>query len=127
TGEAGMSGRGQVLAQLIERCGLAAFLQRRFELELAIEMILDDTLVAAGDENEMLDAGFARFIDGVLDERSVDDRQHFLGHGLGGRQKSGSEAGNGKYGGSDALWQIAYSLLFNVKLSQRLQNIITSI
>ena len=65
-----------------------------FELELAVEMILDDALVAAGDEDEMLDAGLARLIDRILDQRPVDDRQHFLGHGLGGGQETGSESGD---------------------------------
>ena len=51
-------------------------------------------LVAAGDEDEMLDAGFARLVDRVLDQRPVDDRQHLLGHRLGGRQEPGAEAGD---------------------------------
>jgi hypothetical protein len=38
----------------------------------------------------MLDAGLASFIDHVLDQRPVDDRQHFFGHGLGGWQESGA-------------------------------------
>jgi hypothetical protein len=32
----------------------------------------------------MLDAGFARLVDHVLDQRAVDNRQHLLRHGLGG-------------------------------------------
>ena len=59
-------------------------------------MILDDALVAAGDEDEMLDAGFARLVDHVLDDRPVDDRQHFLGHRLGGRQEPRAEPGDRK-------------------------------
>ena len=69
-------------------------------------MVLDDALVAAGDEDEMLDAGLARLVDRVLDQRPVDDRQHFLGHRLGGRQEAGAETGNGKHGGADALGQV---------------------
>ncbi len=75
---------------------LAALDQREFQLELAVEMVLDHALVAAGDEDAVLDAGFARLVDHVLDQRAVDHRQHFLRHGLGGRQKAGSEAGDGK-------------------------------
>ena len=73
-----------------------------FEFELAVEMVLDHALVAAGDEDEMLDAGLARFVHHVLDQRPVDHRQHFLRHGLGRRQEAGSEAGDGKYGFADA-------------------------
>jgi len=54
------------------------------ELELPVEMVLDDRLVAAGDEDEMLDARLARLIDHVLDQPPIDDRQHLLRHGLGG-------------------------------------------
>ena len=75
---------------------LLALEQRHFQLELAVEMVLDDALVAAGDEDEMLDAGLARLVDHVLDQRPVDHRQHLLGHGLGGRQEAGAEAGHGK-------------------------------
>ena len=61
------------------------------ELELPVEMVLDDRLVAAGDEDEMLDARLARLIDHVLDQRPIDDRQHLLRHGLGGRQEPGAD------------------------------------
>src|SRR5262249_57395493 len=69
---------------------------RVFELELAVEMVLDDGLVAAGDEDEMFDAGLARFVDHMLDQRPVDHRQHLLRHGLGGGQESGAQPGNWK-------------------------------
>ena len=68
--------------------------QRHLELELAVEMVLDDAFVAPGDEDEMLDAGLARFVHHVLDQRPVDHRQHFLRHGLGGRQEPGAEPGD---------------------------------
>src|SRR5262245_28784300 len=64
-------------------------------------MILDHPLVAAGDEDEMLDAGFTRLVDHVLDQRAVDHRQHFLGHGLGGRQEAGAETGDREDGFAD--------------------------
>ena len=75
---------------------LAAHLEGVFELELPVEMVFDDALVAAGDEDEMLDAGFPRLVDRILDQRPVDDRQHLLGHGLGGRQEAGAEPATGK-------------------------------
>ena len=45
-------------------------------------MVLDHPLVAAGDEDEMLDARLARLVDHVLQDRPVDDRQHLLGIAL---------------------------------------------
>ena len=68
---------------------------------MAVEMVLDDALVAAGDEDEMLDPGGARLVHHVLDDRPVDDRQHLLGHGLGRRQEARAETGNGKNGLAD--------------------------
>ena len=82
---------------------LAALVERGFELELAVEMILDHALVAPGDENEMLDAGLARLVHDVLDQRPVDHGQHFLRHGLGGGQEAGAETGDGKDGFADAV------------------------
>ncbi|MNY15554.1 hypothetical protein D3C86_1487740 [compost metagenome] len=100
-GEAGAAGRGQVLLQFFERLGLAAALQRRLELELAVEMVLDHALVAPGDEDEMLDTGLARLVHGVLDQRAVHHGQHFLGHGLGCRQETGSQTCDWKHGCTD--------------------------
>ena len=60
-------------------------------------------LVAAGDEDEMLDAGRARLVDHMLDHGPVDDRQHLLRHRLGGGQKAGAETGDGEDGFADAL------------------------
>ena len=100
-GEAGGAGLRQVLRQERQVRVLAALGQRQFQFELAVEMVLDHALVAAGDEDEMLDAGLARLVDHVLDQRPVDHRQHFLGHGLGGGQEAGAEPGNGKNGLAD--------------------------
>jgi hypothetical protein len=54
-------------------------------------MVLDDAFVAASDENEMLDSGLAGLVHDVLDQRPVDHRQHFLGHGLGRGQEPGAK------------------------------------
>ncbi len=97
-GKAHRAGLRQVVRQKLQVGGLVALLQRQFELELAVEMVLDHTLVAAGDKDEMLDAGFARFVDHVLDQRPVHHRQHLLGHGLGGRQEAGAEPGHRENG-----------------------------
>ena len=64
------------------------------QLHGAVEMVLDDGLAPAGDEDELLDARRRRLLHGVLDERPVDDRQHLLRQHLGGRQHPGAEAGH---------------------------------
>ncbi len=93
---------GKFSSQQLELGLLAALRQGQLKLELAVEMVLDHAFVAAGDEDQMLDAGLARLIHHVLDERPVHHRQHFLRHGLGRRQEAGAEAGDGEYGFADA-------------------------
>src|SRR5262249_25958868 len=83
-------GPRQVLRQGFEIGAPLPLGERVLELELAVEMVLDDALVAPGDEDEMLDAGLARLVDHVLDQRPVDHRQHLLRHRLGRRQEPGS-------------------------------------
>src|SRR5207253_4777948 len=100
-GDAGRPGLRQILREQVEVGTFLSLPQGHFQLELAVEMVLDHALVAAGDENEMLDAGLARLVDDVLDQRPVDHRQHFLGHGFGGGEEAGAEPGNGKNGFSN--------------------------
>src|SRR5690606_10519406 len=59
-------------------------------------MVLQGRLATAGDEDELLDAGRARLLDRVLDERLVDHRQHLLGHRLGRREKARAKAADRK-------------------------------
>ena len=81
-------------------------------------MILDDVLVAPGDEDEMLDAGLPRLVDHMLDDRPVDHRQHFLGHGLGGRQEAGSEAGDREYRFANRFHEVAVIVGLNASGSR---------
>ena len=94
---------GRDLQQAVQFGGLFAGLEQGFQLIGMVEMVGDDVLAAAGDEDELLDAGFARFFDRILDHRLVHHRQHFLGDGLGGGQEAGSHAGDGKNGFADGL------------------------
>src|SRR3974390_3232075 len=75
--------------------------KRGVEFEHPVEMVLDHPLVAPGDEDEMFDAGFLGLVDHILDQRLVDDGQHFLGHRLGGWQDAGAETGDGEDGFAD--------------------------
>ena len=80
---------------------LAPRFERGVEFVHPVEMILDHALVAAGDKDEMLDAGFLGFVDHVLDQRLVDDGQHLLRHRLGGGQHPGAETGDREDGFAD--------------------------
>ena len=101
-GETGGAGFGLVARQNV-LLGLlvAARRQRGVELEHPVEMILDYALVAPGNEDEMLDAGLLGLIDHILDQRLVDDGQHFLRHRLGGGQDAGAETGDREDGFAD--------------------------
>ena len=66
-------------------------LQQVFQLEADVEMIFDRGLAAAGDDDDVLNAGMQRFFDAILNDRLVDDGQHLLGLRLGCRQESGAE------------------------------------
>ena len=70
--------------------------RKRLELDRHVEVILDRVLAAAGDEDDVVDAGRDRLLDAVLDDRLVDERQHFLRLRLGGGQEAGAEAGGGE-------------------------------
>ena len=86
------------LADFVGEVLLAAALEKRLELLRHVEVILDGVLAAAGDEDDVGDAGGDRLLDAVLDGRLVDERQHFLGLRLGGGEKTGAEAGGGEDG-----------------------------
>ncbi len=94
---------GSDLQQAVQFRRLVARFQERFQFIGMVEMILDHLLAAPGDEHELLDAGFAGLFDRVLDHRLVHDRQHFLGHRLGGRKEARPHAGDGKNGFANRL------------------------
>ena len=60
-------------------------LEDLFKFNRVIEVILHQILAAPGDQHELINSGRFRFLDGVLNQGFVDNRQHFLGHALGRR------------------------------------------
>ena len=88
-------------AQQLQQALLARGFELVFELVGGVEMVFNGALVAAGDEHHVPDAGGVGFFDGVLDQRLVHHRQHFLGLGLGGRQKARAQASDGEDGDID--------------------------
>src|SRR5262249_62132883 len=78
--EARRSGTREVAREQFEVVAPLALCERVLELELPVEMVLDNSLVAASHEDEMLDAGLARLVDHVLEQRAGGHRQHLLRH-----------------------------------------------
>src|ERR1035437_4890370 len=81
---------------LTQHVDVAARLEQLLELEVQVEVVLDRPLLATGDDDDLLDSGIDRFFDRVLDYRFVDERQHLLWLGLGGRKEAGSPTRCGK-------------------------------
>ena len=92
---------------LFQSLFLAGLCQLFFQLRAAVEVILDDALVAAQNDEDIGDAGTHSFFHQILNGRLVHNGQHFLGHGFGFRQKPGTEAGCGDYGLTDFLHEEA--------------------
>ena len=101
TREADRAGFGQALQKRIQFLGLLAFLEQRFEFVCVIEMIFDDVLAASCHEDELFDPRLACFLDGVLHNRLIHDRQHLFGDGLGRGKKTGAHAGDRQDGFSN--------------------------
>ena len=93
---------GRRVGQRIGDRVLAVAAQRHVDLEGVVEMILDRRLHAAGDDDDMLDAGRERLADDVVEHRTIDDGQKLLGNALGGRQHAGAETGSGNDGLADS-------------------------
>ena len=94
------------LGQLLR---LAAVLEVVLELEGGVEVILDGALVAAGDEDDLVEPRGHRLLHHVLDGGLVDERQHLLRLGLGGGQEARPEPGRGEHG-------LAHAALMSARL-----------
>ncbi|MNT51081.1 hypothetical protein D3C72_1880310 [compost metagenome] len=100
-GEARRAGLRQNVVEKLDLELLVALAERLIEFDLNIEIVLDDGLAAAGDEDQVLDAGFHRLVDHILNDRLVHHRQHFLRHGLGSRQETRAQTSDREHGFAD--------------------------
>ena len=80
----------------VEQLALAGRFQFCFQFVSCIEMVFDGALVTAGYEDHFRDACGYRLFDRILDQRFVNDRQHFFRLRLGGWQKTAAETSNGE-------------------------------
>ncbi|MOA39183.1 hypothetical protein D3C78_1609430 [compost metagenome] len=88
---------GQKAGQQCQLGILVALAQHLFEFKLNIKIIFNHSLAAAGDKYKMLDARFRRLINDVLNDRLVDDGEHFFRNRLGGGQETCTETCDRKY------------------------------
>ena len=79
--------------------------QRLLQFGIRIEVVFDRPFGAPGDKDQLGGTGIQRLLDRVLNQRLVDDRQHFLRASLGRRQESSSPARYRKHGRSYSVAQ----------------------
>ena len=79
----------------LQRSLLAGLGQSGLQLGGAVKVILDNVLVAADDNQNIRDARTDSLLHNVLNGGLVHNGQHLLGHGLGGGQHTGAQAGGG--------------------------------
>ncbi len=80
---------------------LAVLFEKSFEEWRSVEVILDRALAAAGNNDDVLDAGSHAFFSNILNLRLIDNGQHFFGLRFGGRQKARAQAGGRQNGFAD--------------------------
>ena len=97
-----LPGLGEPGIELVEQVGLATLTQIGLELDSTVEMIVDRALSSACNKEKLLDTCRFGFLDSVMNERLVDNRQHLLGHRLGRRKKAGSQPGDREDSFADA-------------------------
>ena len=86
------------LANLRQELRLAARLEKGLELDRDVEVILDRVLSPPGHEDDVRHAGGHGFLDAVLNDRLVDQRQHLFGLRFGGRKKASTQTCSGEDG-----------------------------
>ena len=85
----------------LEQLLLAGNLKGSLELRVCIEVIGDRALRRSRDEDQLCRPGRDSLLDCVLNERLVDDRQHFFWTRLRCRKKTCAAPGDGKNSCSD--------------------------
>ena len=79
----------------VELFGLACLLERFHQGGGDVEVILDNSFSAVGDDEDICDARGDSLLDDVLDSGLVHDGEHFLRHGLCSREYSCTQTGGG--------------------------------
>ena len=84
-----------------EHLFLALRFENMFQFEADIEVIFDGRLATPSDDNHVLNAGVQRLFNTVLDDRFIDQRQHFFGTGFRGGKETSAQPGGRKDSLSD--------------------------
>jgi hypothetical protein len=74
-----------------QETGVPLLLKSALELQVPVEVVLDRSLAAPGDQQDVAESRAGGLVDDVLQGRAVHDRQQLLGHGLRRRQQPRAE------------------------------------
>ena len=100
-----------------EQLFFAAALEGGVQFEADVEVVFHGALAAAGDDDDVLDAGGDGLFNAVLDDGLVDQSQHLFGDDFGGGQKTRAESA----GGEDRLAYLLCHLNCRLELKQLLR------
>ena len=81
----------------LQQLAFVAPLQLVLQLESGIKMVANRPLVAPCHKDHFPNASRIGFLHRILDQWLVHDRQHLLGNGFGGREKSCSQSTDRKH------------------------------
>jgi hypothetical protein len=84
------------IADFFQHVMLVAALKHVFKLGLEVKVLLQHFLVTTCNKNKFFNSGLARFLENMLDQRAVIDRQHLLRHDFRRREKARAEPGHGE-------------------------------
>lgn len=65
--------------------GLSLLAQLQFKVDIGIEVIFNGPFSVTGDDQNFFDAALQGFFDDILDDRFINDGNHFLRDSLGHR------------------------------------------
>src|ERR1700690_786265 len=71
--------------------GLSVLLEKMLKLRRGIKMIFNRIFSPASDDNYIFNPGSNALLDGILNQRFIDHRQHFFRLRFGSGQKAGSQ------------------------------------
>ena len=80
---------------------LAAVVERSLQLRGAIEVIEDVVFPLRRDDDQLVEGGVACFLNSVLKDRFIDERQHLLRNDFRRRKEPRAEAGTRKDAGAE--------------------------
>src|SRR6476646_7460096 len=88
--------RGDV-PHLAQELRLAAALEIFFQFDGSVEVVFDRAFAPPSDDNNVFDSGGDRFFYRILNQRFIDERQHFFGRCLRRGEEASAEACSGNH------------------------------